>query len=46
MGVMKVLLFFLLTGFGIGDRRELQEELGISLPADAFEFLFVFLQEW
>uniref|UniRef100_A0A1D1YZG0 Nudix hydrolase 3 n=1 Tax=Anthurium amnicola TaxID=1678845 RepID=A0A1D1YZG0_9ARAE len=26
-------------------RRELQEELGISLPEDAFELLFVFLQE-
>lgn len=26
-------------------RRELQEELGITLPADAFEFLFVYLQE-
>jgi 8-oxo-dGTP pyrophosphatase MutT (NUDIX family) len=27
-------------------RRELEEELGISLPADAFELLFVYLQEW
>ncbi|XP_078443179.1 nudix hydrolase homolog 3 [Wolffia australiana] len=26
-------------------RRELEEELGISLPEDAFELLFVFLQE-
>ncbi|KAL3619118.1 Nudix hydrolase 3 [Castilleja foliolosa] len=26
-------------------RRELQEELGIKLPSDAFELLFVFLQE-
>ncbi|KAI4355865.1 hypothetical protein L6164_004596 [Bauhinia variegata] len=26
-------------------RRELQEELGISLSNDAFEFMFVFLQE-
>ncbi|CAA0838282.1 Nudix hydrolase 3 [Striga hermonthica] len=26
-------------------RRELQEELGITLPKDAFELLFVFLQE-
>lgn len=26
-------------------RRELQEELGLTLPADAFEFLFVYLQE-
>ncbi|KAL3621704.1 hypothetical protein CASFOL_034364 [Castilleja foliolosa] len=26
-------------------RRELQEELGIKLPNDAFELLFVFLQE-
>nr|XP_024376311.1 nudix hydrolase 3-like [Physcomitrium patens]PNR53362.1 hypothetical protein PHYPA_007037 [Physcomitrium patens] len=26
-------------------RRELQEELGITLPADAFEFLFDYLQE-
>ncbi|XP_055961793.1 nudix hydrolase 3-like isoform X4 [Mercurialis annua] len=26
-------------------RRELQEELGIALPKDAFELLFVFLQE-
>lgn len=27
-------------------RRELQEELGVTLPKDAFEMLFVFLQEW
>ncbi|KAL9265775.1 Nudix hydrolase 3-like protein [Drosera capensis] len=27
-------------------RRELQEELGIVLPKDAFEFLFVYLEEW
>lgn len=27
-------------------RRELYEELGIDLPKDAFELLFVFLQEW
>ncbi|KAL6578644.1 Nudix hydrolase 3 [Orobanche minor] len=26
-------------------RRELQEELGVTLPKDAFELLFVFLQE-
>eukprot|EP00252_Welwitschia_mirabilis_P017861 TRINITY_DN3977_c0_g1_i1.p1 TRINITY_DN3977_c0_g1~~TRINITY_DN3977_c0_g1_i1.p1 ORF type:complete len:777 (+),score=147.62 TRINITY_DN3977_c0_g1_i1:111-2441(+) len=26
-------------------RRELEEELGITLPDEAFEFLFVFLQE-
>ncbi|CAA6671017.1 unnamed protein product [Spirodela intermedia] len=26
-------------------RRELEEELGVRLPEDAFEFLFVFLQE-
>ncbi|KAL6012220.1 Nudix hydrolase 3 [Asimina triloba] len=26
-------------------RRELHEELGVDLPKDAFEFLFVFLQE-
>ncbi|KAM3224245.1 hypothetical protein ACQJBY_057566 [Aegilops geniculata] len=26
-------------------RRELQEELGIKLPVDAFELIFVFLQE-
>ncbi|KAI3692366.1 hypothetical protein L6452_32180 [Arctium lappa] len=26
-------------------RRELQEELGVNLPKDAFELLFVFLQE-
>lgn len=26
-------------------RRELQEELGVNLPADAFEFLFVYLQQ-
>uniref|UniRef100_A0A803KUE1 Nudix hydrolase domain-containing protein n=1 Tax=Chenopodium quinoa TaxID=63459 RepID=A0A803KUE1_CHEQI len=26
-------------------RRELQEELGVNLPEDAFELLFVFLQE-
>ncbi|XP_072952824.1 nudix hydrolase 3 isoform X1 [Typha angustifolia] len=26
-------------------RRELHEELGISLPSDAFELIFVFLQE-
>lgn len=39
---------FLSCGAGLvdlGDRRELQEELGITLPADAFEFLFVYLQE-
>lgn len=27
-------------------RRELHEELGIALPKDAFELIFVFLQEW
>lgn len=27
-------------------RRELEEELGIILPKDAFEMIFVFLQEW
>jgi hypothetical protein len=27
-------------------RRELEEELGINLPVDAFELIFVFLQEW
>jgi hypothetical protein len=27
-------------------RRELHEELGIKLPVDAFELIFVFLQEW
>jgi hypothetical protein len=27
-------------------RRELQEELGINLPKDAFEMIFIFLQEW
>lgn len=27
-------------------RRELQEELGVTLPKDAFEMIFVFLQEW
>lgn len=27
-------------------RRELQEELGVTLPKDAFEKIFVFLQEW
>jgi len=27
-------------------RRELEEELGIVLPKDAFELLFIFLQEW
>ncbi|GAB2219981.1 hypothetical protein Droror1_Dr00007622 [Drosera rotundifolia] len=27
-------------------RRELQEELGIVLPKDAFELLFVYLEEW
>ncbi|KAK9065609.1 hypothetical protein SSX86_015010 [Deinandra increscens subsp. villosa] len=26
-------------------RRELQEELGVTLPSDAFELLFVYLQE-
>ncbi|XP_019419325.1 PREDICTED: nudix hydrolase 3 [Lupinus angustifolius] len=26
-------------------RREVQEELGLTLPKDAFEFIFVFLQE-
>ncbi|KAK9084554.1 hypothetical protein Syun_031570 [Stephania yunnanensis] len=26
-------------------RRELYEELGVTLPKDAFEFLFIFLQE-
>lgn len=36
----------LLTSCGARDRRELQEELGLTLPADAFEFLFVYLQEW
>ncbi|GJR01639.1 NUDIX hydrolase 3 [Tanacetum coccineum] len=29
----------------ISARRELQEELGLTLPADAFELLFVFLQQ-
>ncbi|CAL1376969.1 unnamed protein product [Linum trigynum] len=29
----------------VSARRELQEELGISLPRDAFELIFVFLQE-
>ncbi|CAI0420988.1 unnamed protein product [Linum tenue] len=29
----------------VSARRELQEELGISLPRDAFELMFVFLQE-
>lgn len=27
-------------------RRELEEELGVTLPQDAFELIFVFLQEW
>ncbi|KAG6405942.1 hypothetical protein SASPL_133536 [Salvia splendens] len=27
-------------------RRELQEELGITLPKDAFEKLYIFLEEW
>jgi 8-oxo-dGTP pyrophosphatase MutT (NUDIX family) len=27
-------------------RRELQEELGVTLPKDAFEMIFIFLQEW
>ncbi|KAF6151242.1 hypothetical protein GIB67_002941 [Kingdonia uniflora] len=27
------------------NRRELQEELGVSLPKDAFELIFIFLQE-
>lgn len=27
-------------------RRELEEELGVKLPKDAFEKIFVFLQEW
>lgn len=27
-------------------RRELEEELGIILPKDAFEMIFIFLQEW
>ncbi|GAB2293125.1 Nudix hydrolase 3 [Dionaea muscipula] len=27
-------------------RKELQEELGVSLPKDAFELLFVYLEEW
>ncbi|KAL1556924.1 Nudix hydrolase 3, variant 3 [Salvia divinorum] len=27
-------------------RRELQEELGITLPKDAFEQLYIFLEEW
>ncbi|KAL7111941.1 hypothetical protein ACP275_05G121000 [Erythranthe tilingii] len=27
-------------------RRELQEELGITLPKDAFELLFNFLEQW
>lgn len=27
-------------------RRELHEELGIILPKDAFELIFIFLQEW
>ncbi|KAI9070830.1 hypothetical protein K1719_047207 [Acacia pycnantha] len=29
----------------ISARRELEEELGLTLPRDAFELLFVFLQE-
>ncbi|WCJ40370.1 hypothetical protein M5689_021291 [Euphorbia peplus] len=29
----------------VSARRELQEELGITLPQDAFELIFVFLQE-
>lgn len=33
-------LFFFLC------RREMEEELGIKLPKDAFEKIFVFLQEW
>lgn len=27
-------------------RRELQEELGITLPKDAFEKLYILLEEW
>ncbi|KAA3478669.1 nudix hydrolase 3 isoform X1 [Gossypium australe] len=27
-------------------QRELQEELGVILPKDAFELIFVFLEEW
>ncbi|PKI38141.1 hypothetical protein CRG98_041464 [Punica granatum] len=30
----------------ISAQRELEEELGIVLPKDAFELIFVFLQEW
>lgn len=29
----------------VSARRELQEELGINLPKDAFEMIFIFLQE-
>lgn len=44
-----------LTALQIGDfltcnlyvcRRELHEELGVILPNDAFELIFIFLQEW
>ncbi|KEH33403.1 nudix hydrolase-like protein [Medicago truncatula] len=30
---------------GVSSRRELEEELGVTLPKDAFELIFVFLQE-
>ncbi|KAF2301547.1 hypothetical protein GH714_025710 [Hevea brasiliensis] len=30
----------------VSARSELHEELGIVLPKDAFELIFVFLQEW
>ncbi|XP_061981335.1 nudix hydrolase 3-like isoform X2 [Populus nigra] len=30
----------------VSAQRELQEELGISLPKDAFEHIFIYLQEW
>ncbi len=32
--------------FYCSDRQELQEELGITLPSEAFELLFVYLQQW
>ncbi|OEL30714.1 Nudix hydrolase 3 [Dichanthelium oligosanthes] len=35
----------LLASFSLGRRRELEEELGIKLPVDAFELIFEFLQE-
>lgn len=39
-------LVILLTVTLFFSRKELQEELGINLPKDAFELIFVFLQEW